>query len=99
MEIGHIPKLAPQKAEESQKIKAPIKSSVNAYGEVKGEDSAKISSKARLMLSLRDSYRKLENADEKKAAQVDEKVKEDLHKMSSEEIVSSILKGTLFEVV
>ena len=99
MEIGHIPKLAPQKAEESQKVKAPIKSGVNAYVAASGEDSAKISSKARLMLSLRDSYRKLENNDEKKAVKVDEKVKEGLHKMSSEEIVSSILQGTLFEVV
>lgn len=99
MEIGHIPKLAPQKAEESQKVKVPIKSGVNAYGEVKGEDSAKISSKARLMLSLRDSFRKLENEDEKKAVKVEEKLEEGVHKLSSEEIVSSILQGTLFEVV
>jgi hypothetical protein len=99
MEIGHIPKLAPQKAEESQKVKVPIKSGVNAYGAAQSEDSAKISAKARLMLSLRDSYRKLEDEDGKKVVKVEEKLAEGLHKLSSEEIVSSILQGTLFEVV
>ncbi len=101
MEVNNIPKVAPQKTEESQKVKAPARSGVNAYAATTTpKDSVDVSSKGRLLLSLREKLDKL--PDEKSAVDVKElkeKIDKGIHKLSSEEIVASILKGTLFEAI
>jgi anti-sigma28 factor (negative regulator of flagellin synthesis) len=102
MEITNIPKLPAQKAEESQKVnRSPPKAGSNAYAASKAADQADISPKARQLLQLRESYRKLDDAKEEKveAHKLEEKLEQGVTKLSSEEIVSSILHGTLFEVV
>jgi hypothetical protein len=100
MEITNIPKLTSQKAEETQKVKVPQRAD-NPYATAKAtEDSADISAKARQMLSLRESYSKLEQKESTDIKKVQQKLEESgVRKLSSEEIVSSILQGTLFEAV
>jgi hypothetical protein len=101
MEISNIPKIQAQKAEETQKVKrVPPKAGSSAYAANKAEDQADISSKARQLLQLRESYRKLDaKEDDKAVKQTQDKLEQGVTKLSSEEIVSSILQGTLFEVV
>ena len=97
MEVTNVPNLAAQKADESQKVKVPAKSA-SAYAAAKDADKADISSKARQLLSLREAYKKLDDKAEKLDA-VQESQDRGVQELSSEEIVDSILKGTLFEVV
>ena len=100
MEITNVPKIPAQKAEETQQEKrVPPKVGSNAYAADKAKDSADISSKARQMLSLREAFKKLDTKEEAKLQDIKENLEEGVHKLSSEEIVSSILQGTLFEVV
>ena len=99
MEIFNIPKVSAQKAEETQKVKIPPKTGSNAYAAENATDKADISSKARQMLQMREAYRKLDAKEEANLQEVKDKLEEGVHKLSSEEIVSSILQGTLFEVV
>lgn len=104
MEITNIPKLPAQKAEESQKVnRIPPKAGSSAYAASKAADQADISPKARQLLQLREAYRKLDAKEEDQvkveALKVEEKLEQGVTKLSSEEIVSSILHGTLFEVV
>jgi hypothetical protein len=99
MEVTNVQQILTQKAEESQKVKVPSKAAVNAYTATKPTDSADISAKARQLLSLRESYGKLEKKDAADIQQIKEKLDEGVNKLSSEEIVSSILKGTLFELL
>ena len=101
MEISNIPKLPAQKAEETQKVKVPPKAGSNAYAANKASDQADISSKARQLLQLREAFRKLDAKEDsaQDVKQVEQKLEQGVSKLSSEEIVSSILQGTLFEVV
>lgn len=100
MEVNNVQNLAARKTEESQKVKAPSRSGVDAYAATKNRDSADISAKGRTLLNLREKYDKLpEEKGDAQVQQLKEKVGEGLHKLSSEEIVASILKGTLFEVI
>ena len=99
MEVTNVPKFAPQKAEESQKVKAPARSAVNAYATTKTQDSVDVSSKGRLLLNLRESYDKVPKKEAADVQQIKEKLDKGTPALSSEEIVASILKGTLFEVI
>jgi hypothetical protein len=100
MEIGNIQNQAPQKAEKLDEAKTARNRAATAYAKADRNDSVDVSSKAKLLLKLRDSYNKLPDA---KSADQASSVKEKLQKgtagLSSEEVVSSILKGTLFEKV
>ena len=100
MEIGNIQNQGPQKAEELRETKPARNRAIDAYAKAERNDSVDVSSKAKLLHKLRESYDKLP---EVKADQQVKDVKENLDKgtlrLTSEEIVSSILKGTLFEVV
>jgi len=100
MEIGNIHNPATQKAEELREARPVSKRAAQAYSQVERKDSVDVSSKAKLLHRLRESYDKLPDA--KTSDQVKElqaKMEEGVHKLSSEEIVSSILKGTLFDIV
>ncbi len=100
MEIGNIQNQGPLKAAELKDVKTARNRATNAYAKAERNDSVDVSSKAKLLLKLRDSFDKLPEA--KSADQVKD-VKEKLEKgtapLSSEEIVRSILKGTLFEAI
>ena len=99
MEIGNIQNQGAPKAEELKETKSARTRATNAYAKAERSDSVDVSSKAKLLHKLRDSYDKL--PDPKNDAYVKD-VKERLQKgtvsLSSEEIVSSILQGTLFKV-
>ncbi|HOY62776.1 MAG TPA: flagellar biosynthesis anti-sigma factor FlgM [bacterium] len=62
-------------------------------------DAVEISSKSRLMAKLKASYSELEKADAEKTKQIKEKLDLNTLELSSEEIVTHILKGTLFDSI
>jgi hypothetical protein len=100
MEIGNIQNQAPQKADELKEVKTARNRASNAYAKADRNDSVDVSSKAKLLLKLRDSFEKLPEAKSAdQAKDVKEKLEKGTHALSSEEIVSSILQGTLFEVI
>jgi len=71
---------------------------VNGFSDKLSADEVNVSSQAKLMHNIR---KKLDEIDavnrEQKVAELKEKMAEGLHKLSSEEIVTEILRGTLFE--
>ena len=100
MEIGNVHNPVTQKAEELRETRPAARKAAQAYSQTERKDSVDVSSKAKLLHRLRESYDKLpdaKSAEEAKEARA--KLEEGVHKLSSEEIVSSILKGTLFEIV
>ena len=100
MEIGNIQNQGTLKAEELKETKAVRNRATNAYAKADRNDSVDVSSKAKLLLKLRDSYDKLPEAKSAdQAKEVKEKLAQGTTALSSDEIVSSILKGTLFEVL
>ena len=100
MEIGNILNQGPQKAEKLDDVKTARNRATNAYAKTAPNDSVDVSSKAKLLLKLRDSYNKLPDAKSAdQANDVKDKLKNGTATLSSEEIVSSILQGTLFEAV
>lgn len=99
MEVRNLPNIATQKAEESQKVKAPARTAVNAYATTNTQDSVDVSPKARLLLNLRESYDKIPQKEQATVEQIKEKMDKGTPTLSSEEIVASILKGTFFEVI
>ncbi len=100
MEIGNIQNQGAPKAEELKEAKALRSRSINAYAKAEQGDSVDVSSKAKLLHKLRESYDKLPDAKgDSDVAVAKEELESSTVKMSSEEIVSSILKGTLFEVI
>lgn len=95
MEMPLIPKNIMPRVEDpskTQKTTAAVKAA-KAYSSTgtAGTDSVNISEKSRLLQKLTKSYQELE------AAQAPKKNLVPIATLSSEEIVSSILKGTLFE--
>lgn len=62
-------------------------------------DAVQISSKSKLMQKLRTTYSELEKKDEEKVREIREKLDGSPLEMSSEEIVTNILKGTMFDVI
>lgn len=62
-------------------------------------DAVEISSKSRLMAKLKASYSELEKTDAEKTRQIKEKIELNTLELSSEEIVTHILKGTLFDSI
>lgn len=98
MEIPYIPKTGYQKSEETKKIDIPQRLKVSNYAkDSQAADSIDLSAKAKLMQSLRAAYDKLPDND-RRAKEVENKIIMETYKLSSEEIVTHILKGTLFEV-
>jgi anti-sigma28 factor (negative regulator of flagellin synthesis) len=100
MEIGNIQNQGPLKAEELKEAKSAKNRAVNAYAKAERNDSVDVSSKAKLLLKLRESYDKLPDAKSAgQTAELKEKLEKGTVHLSSEEIVSSILQGSLFEVI
>ena len=100
MEIGNIQNQGPLKAEELKEVKTARNRAINAYAKAERNDSVDVSSKAKLLLKLRDSYDKLPEAKSTdQVKDVKDKLEKGTVRLSSEEIVSSILQGTLFEVI
>lgn len=100
MEVGNVNNIGPQKADELKEARLVRNRAVNAYAKADQKDSVDVSSKARLLHKLRDSYDKLPEAkNDQQVKEIKEKLEEGVHKLSSEEIVSSILKGSLFDVI
>jgi hypothetical protein len=102
MEVPFIPQSTPQKVDSSKTQAVNAKKAAGAYAAKKSDtsDAIQISSKSKLMQKLRASYSELEKADaskgqELKKIQIDDKIL----KMSSEDIVHGILKGSLFEAL
>ncbi|MFH1538150.1 MAG: flagellar biosynthesis anti-sigma factor FlgM [bacterium] len=64
----------------------------------KETDSVSVSSRAKLLHQLRKSYEKLDKpAPEKNIEELKDRIKQGLHKLTAEEIVVEILRGTIFE--
>lgn len=65
----------------------------------KEADSVSVSSRAMLLHQLQRAYEKLESSPpDKNLEEIKERIKEGIYKLSSEEIVVEILRGTIFEV-
>ena len=100
MEVGNVHNTGPQKAEELRESRPVGKKAANAYAKVEQKDSVDVSSKAKLLLKLREAYDKLpEVKSDRDVKEMKEKVEKDVLDMTSEDLVNSILKGTLFEIV
>ncbi len=100
MEVPFIPQSSPQKVDSAKTQAVAARKAYGAGKTGKAEsDALQISSKSKLMQKLRASYSELEKADEEKVEVVKMKVDDKTLKMTSEELVHGILKGTLFEIV
>lgn len=87
------------KADEAKSTKMPLRPLSNAYRKVSADsDQVEVSGKGKLLLSLRESYKKLDAAAADGSKEVREKA-QSVANLSSEEIVSHILRGTLFEII
>ena len=99
MEIPYVPKATVAKSDESMRIKARDASRTpaeNASGDTTGNDKLSLSAKARTLSKLRNAF---ENLPDNAVAVQDIKTKIAEHgavTLSAEEIVASILHGTLF---
>lgn len=101
MEMPLVPKIPVAKSDEVGKIQTKSKAAA-AYGKsasVSEEDKLSLSANARLMQSLRTAYGKLPTS-QGNVNQVKSKLAEGGSViLSSEEIVTSILQGTLFQAL
>lgn len=96
MEIPIVPKSSLYKAEDPAKVQKPTAAhkAAQAYKtEPSKSDSVDISSKSKLLQKLTKAY------DEIEVKQAEKKTLVNVNALSSEEIVHSILRGTLFEIV
>lgn len=102
MEFQITPRVTGGKIDETSRPQATDKSKVAAYGKTlvgAESDALNLSPKARLMQSLTATYDKLPG-NEAKVDEITRKINESgSHALSSEEIVSGILKGSLFEAI
>ena len=103
MEFQFTPKVTvgkidePSRAKNVEKAKTATTAKDNSYSV---SDALNLSPKAKLMQGLRTEYGKLTDAGGAKAEEIKQKLTEQgPTAMSSEEIVSSILQGTLFETL
>ncbi|MFA6448540.1 MAG: hypothetical protein WCX65_03645 [bacterium] len=102
MEVPFIPQNSPQKLDSAKTQAVGTRKVANAYSAAKASatDEIQISSKSKLMQKLRASYAELDKADGSKAPELKKiSIDDKLVKMSSEEIVHGILKGTIFETI
>ena len=102
MEVGNVQNIGPQKTDDLRETTRVRKDAVNAYAKVeKAEgDSVAVSSKAKLLHNLREQYdKKDEKAESTRIQELKDKIQEGTQKLSAEEIVSSILRGSLFEMI
>lgn len=102
MEFQFTPRVTGGKVDETSRPQAVDKTKAASYGKalVGAEtDALNLSPKARLMQSLTAKYDKLPG-NEAKVDEIARKINEKgSHALSSEEIVSGILKGSLFEAI
>jgi anti-sigma28 factor (negative regulator of flagellin synthesis) len=99
MEIPYVPKTAINKADDAARVDMTKTRRVNvADAAAPQADGVSFSSKARLMSSLRSQYDKLETPAEKITTLKDQATNSTL-KMSSEDIVNGILRGTMFGII
>ena len=102
MEVQNLSQLNTLKADEAKKAQLPLRPISNAYRKITAEsDQVEVSGKGKLLLSLRESYNKLDTPSTAEQLQNIQKKLEDGKSLNlnSEEIVSSILRGTLFQVI
>ncbi len=100
MEVPFIPQSTAQKVDGGKTQSVAARKAYNAGASLKTDsDALQISSKSKLMQKLRAAYSELEKAEEKKIEVAKLKVDSETIKMSPEELVDGILKGTLFEIV
>jgi len=100
MEVGNVHNIGQQKADKTGEAAKVRQQAANAYAkaEVEGNDSVSVSPKAKLLHGLTEKYESItERTAELQALK--EKVQNGSYQLSAEEIVSSILKGTLFDVI
>jgi anti-sigma28 factor (negative regulator of flagellin synthesis) len=102
MEVGNVQNIGPQKTDDLRETTRVRKDAVNAYAKVeKAEgDSVAVSSKAKLLHNLRENYDKTdEKAEIARVQELKDRIQQGTHELSAEEIVSSILRGSLFDVI
>jgi hypothetical protein len=87
----------------TSKVKATDRSKVAAYeqaGTPSESDKLSLSAKAKLMQTLRAEYENVRKPGEQEIQDLKKKIAEHgTQILSSEELVASILRGTLFEVI
>ena len=103
MEMPNVPKVPVTKTDETNKVKGADRVRAEAYGKVAAgsdEDRLNLSAKAKLMQTLRTSYDKLPDTNREAVETVKQKIADEGSvALSSEELVASILQGTLFEAL
>ena len=100
MEVSNLQQLNTLKADESKKARLPLKPLSDAYkNTTASSDQVEVSDKAKLLLNLRDAFKKIdEGMTPEKIQNIQEKIANG-DQLSSEEIVHGILRGTLFAVI
>jgi hypothetical protein len=100
MEVNFTPPKPNAKVEEPNRVKMPLRPIADAYRKVgESSDQVQVSSKGKLLLSLRESYSKLDEAKPTVGSQEIAKKLESGKALNPEEIVNGILQGTLFQSV
>ena len=100
MDIGNVNNLGPAKADELKETPKVRSKAVNAYAKAEevGGDSVSVSSKAKLMHTLREKMEIIPD-ESAKVKELREKIQSGSYELSPEEIVHSILSGTLFDAL
>lgn len=102
VELPQFPKIQATRAEETSKPRPAEKAKAAAAYTAATSDNDKLSlsAKAKLMQTLRAQYENVRKPGEEEIQDLKKKIAEQgSHILSSEELVTSILKGTLFEVI
>ncbi len=100
MEIPFIPQSSAQKIDTSKAQAVSTRKASSAYSSsASASDAIQISSKSKLMQKLRAAYSELEKADSQKSADVKQQLEKESIANNSEDIVNSILKGTIFDSI
>jgi anti-sigma28 factor (negative regulator of flagellin synthesis) len=101
MEIPFIPNETIQRSDTQKANPVQATKAYGASGKKTADagDAVQISSKSKLMQKLRTSYAELEKQDEAKVIETKQQLEKSTVEMSSEEIVTHILSGSLFDAV
>jgi len=98
MEIPQVPKtIATKKPEDAVKVEPTQARKVSDGGKTALTDTVSLSSRAKLLQHLRAKYEDLPEVRKDRVEDLKRRVEEGTHRLTSEEIVKTILQGTLFQ--
>ena len=100
MEIPYLPKTGLNKPDDSGRVELAKQKRVVATDKLTPQtDEVSLSSKAKLMANLRTQYDKLDDNQSERVNDLKDRIAQGTHNLSSEEVVTAILSGTMFAAV